>query len=169
MRWISWLAAKPVSFSRRTLLHGVSKCRLVYSCQNVGGTRCLDVRVVCSVSIFGLPWRWRQENPQKHRALYTNLHAGILYSTEIFINTAVTTSNFVCTSWSVFLNSCVSPSCGLRNCMLFVPNFSCLIQHHLKFTPEIWLRSDDNLVWLVTCTPLFVFIMPFNLPHVCNL
>jgi hypothetical protein len=25
MRWISWLAAKPVSFSRRTLLHGVSK------------------------------------------------------------------------------------------------------------------------------------------------
>jgi hypothetical protein len=26
MRGISWLAAKPVSFSRRTLLHGVSKC-----------------------------------------------------------------------------------------------------------------------------------------------
>jgi len=27
MRGISWLAAEPVSFSRRTLLHGVSKCR----------------------------------------------------------------------------------------------------------------------------------------------
>ena len=26
MRGISWLAAEPVSFSRRTLLHGVSKC-----------------------------------------------------------------------------------------------------------------------------------------------
>ena len=25
MQWISWLAAEPVSFSRRTLLHGISK------------------------------------------------------------------------------------------------------------------------------------------------
>ena len=30
MRWISWLAAKPVSFSRRTLLHGVSMYIHIY-------------------------------------------------------------------------------------------------------------------------------------------
>ena len=30
MRGISWLAAEPVSFSRRTLLHGVSKCVYIY-------------------------------------------------------------------------------------------------------------------------------------------
>jgi len=29
MRGISWLAAEPVSFSRRTLLHGVGRCRLL--------------------------------------------------------------------------------------------------------------------------------------------
>jgi hypothetical protein len=30
MRGISWLAADPVSFSRRTLLHGVSKYLITY-------------------------------------------------------------------------------------------------------------------------------------------
>jgi hypothetical protein len=55
MRGISWLAAEPVSFSRRNLLHGVSKYNprhvssttmLIFRRSNCDDTRCCDIQFV---------------------------------------------------------------------------------------------------------------------------
>jgi hypothetical protein len=93
--------------------------------------------VVNSVSVsFWTKLKMKAVKSSETCNLYTNLHSSILYCIDIFINTAVRTSNFVCTSWYIFLNSCKSKLWS-KKLHVFVPNFGFLIQNYLKLTSEI--------------------------------
>ena len=80
MRGISWLAAKPVNFSRRTLLHGVSKqvlkWRFWWNRRHISDTRKYSAsvtrcRVVCRIQ---LNWCRREQFPPKRRHEPTRLY-----------------------------------------------------------------------------------------------
>ena len=68
MRGISWLAAKPVSFSRRTLLHGVCKyifCMTVpwmFMSVMMWDLRCSQMYVWATVTMKVLAWRTREDS-----------------------------------------------------------------------------------------------------------
>ena len=59
MRGISWLAAEPVSFSRRTLLHGVSKLEVSATYRSLvqrSPTDCGVSECDCEASVMRRPW-----------------------------------------------------------------------------------------------------------------
>ena len=78
MRGISWLAAKPVNFSRRTLLHGVSKYAVQSWAMASSFLRSFEITENNTPQSVGLPWTsdqpCRRDLYWQHTTLTTDKH-----------------------------------------------------------------------------------------------
>ena len=115
MRGISWLAAKPVSFSRRTLLHGVSKMGLccvrrdtinniceIWYWLLTSGTRSSHFEIILLVS-KPQAWTpvlhkefWCLHSTYENRELWTNVHR---ISREPVEQLKICRSDIICFTW----------------------------------------------------------------------
>jgi hypothetical protein len=138
MLGISWLAAKPVSFSRRTVLHGVSKYRKGGG--GCDGTRKKQSRSVCLSVHFCFPaldWMIKQAGVKRYQECWEMLKAS---------------------SGNTYMSNKMHSDCWYRR---FHPNFSVKIYQLLK---KINIQCS-HCVWRDVCMllpPILFVIKPFK-------
>jgi hypothetical protein len=142
MRGISWLAAKPVSFSRRTLLHAVSKEYYWLQPDVPARTDCAVQRIKCCSC-----W-WTNDIPkhvesvnEKIKIIHKNLCISLLYIHIAIWCTVHTTSN---QKWVYGLQNCerivASWHSTQKNNMSISFIYFTIILYILRRKPTAWRK-----------------------------